>query len=132
MDSVSGLFKSAKTLAPLTASIRLMDPPTLLEHSHMRTHLVPDLLHPPLPVFFDHGSHHVMYMDDKIMAAERDEILAVIHVSVLSAYVLYGFPDDDRRGTLLAEDKYEPFAHYHQEHLGLDINTRTVMVIWLI
>jgi hypothetical protein len=30
----------------------------------------------------------------------------------------------------LAEDKYEPFAHYHQEHLGIDINTRTMTVLW--
>jgi hypothetical protein len=30
----------------------------------------------------------------------------------------------------LEEEKYEPFAHYHQEHLGLDINTRTTTVLW--
>jgi hypothetical protein len=30
----------------------------------------------------------------------------------------------------LAEDKYEPFAQYHQEHLGLDINTITMTIIW--
>jgi hypothetical protein len=30
----------------------------------------------------------------------------------------------------LVEDKYELFAHYQQEHLGLDINTITMMVIW--
>jgi hypothetical protein len=29
----------------------------------------------------------------------------------------------------LAEDKYEPFAHYHQEQLGLNINRRTMMVL---
>jgi hypothetical protein len=69
-------------------------------------------------------------MDDTMMASERDTILAVINASVLLPYFLYGFPGGDRWGG--GEDKYEyePFAHYHQEHLGLDINARTMMVLW--
>jgi hypothetical protein len=94
--SVLDLFKSAKTMAPLTASIRLTDPPPPLEQEHMWTHLVPHPLHPPLPAVFDHGSHHVTFVDDSMMTAEHDTILVVINASVLSAYFLYGFPGDDR------------------------------------
>jgi hypothetical protein len=110
------MFKSAKMLAPLTASIRLPDPPKLLESSHMRTHLVPDPLYPSLLAVLDHGSHHV--------TAERHAILAMLNVSVLSDYLIYGFLGDARRGPPLTEDKYEAFTHYHQEHLSLEINTR--------
>jgi hypothetical protein len=128
--TVSSLFNGAKTLAPLTASIRLPDPPSLLEYETRRTHLVPDPMHPPLPAVFDHGSHHVTFIDNNMMAAERDAILAVINASVLSAYFLYGFHCDDRSPPPLAEDKYEPFTHYNHEHLGLDINTRTSTILW--
>jgi hypothetical protein len=82
--TASDLFKSAKTLVPLTASVRLPYPPSPLEQKLMRTHLVPYPLHPPLPVVFDHGSHHT-FIDDNMMAAERDAILAVINASEMSA-----------------------------------------------
>jgi hypothetical protein len=97
------LFKSATTMAPLMASIRLPDPPSPLEQEIVRTHLVPDHLHPPLPAVFDHGSHHVIFVvfvEDKMMTAERDTILTIINGSVLSAYFLYGFPGDDQRSPL--------------------------------
>jgi hypothetical protein len=93
----SSLFKDAKMLAPLTATIQLPDPPSSLKYETMRTHLVPDPMHPPLPRVFDQGSHHITFVNDNMMAAERDAILAVINASVLSAYFLYGFPGDDRR-----------------------------------
>jgi hypothetical protein len=57
-DSASGQYKCAKTMAPLTASIRLPDPTMHLECTHTRKHLVTDPLHPPFLVLFDHGSHH--------------------------------------------------------------------------
>jgi hypothetical protein len=126
--SGSDLFKIATTLAPLTASIRIPYLPIPLEQEHMRTHLLPDPLHPPLPAVFDHGSHHITFVGDNMMAAERDTILTIINALVLSAYFLYGIPGDNIPP--LAEDKYEPFTHYHQEHLGLNIKTRTMMVLW--
>jgi hypothetical protein len=94
--TASELFKSAKTLAPLAVSIRLPDPPSSLGQELMDIHLVPDPLHPPLPAVFDHRSHHVTFVDNNIMTAERDAILAIINASVLSAYFLYGSPGDDR------------------------------------
>jgi hypothetical protein len=63
-------------------------------------------------------------VDANMMTAERNAILAVINASVLSAYFLCDFPSDDRRGDPLAEEKYEPFVHYHQEHMGLDFKKR--------
>jgi hypothetical protein len=96
--SAMDMFKSSKTLALLMASIRLPDPPTLLERRHMRTHLVPDQLHSPLQAVFDHNSLHGTFMDDNMMTAERDTILAIINTIVLSAYFLYCFPGDDIMG----------------------------------
>jgi hypothetical protein len=81
--TASSLFKSAMTLAPLTASIGLPDPPSPLKYETMWTHLVPDPLHPPLPAVFDLGSHHVTFIVDNMMVAERDAILAIINASVL-------------------------------------------------
>jgi hypothetical protein len=62
----------------------------------MRTHMVPDPVHPPLPAVFAHGSHHVTFVDNNMMAEEWDVILVVIKASVLSAYFLYGFPGNDQ------------------------------------
>jgi hypothetical protein len=93
--TTSSLFKGAEMLAPLTVLIRLPDPPTPLEYKTIQTHLIPDPIHPPLPAFFAHGSHRVNFVDDNMMAAERNAILAIINVSVLSAYFLYGFPVND-------------------------------------
>jgi hypothetical protein len=33
-------------------------------------------------------------------------------------------------GTPLAEKEYEPFTHYHQDHLGLNINIRSMTFLW--
>jgi hypothetical protein len=66
-----------------------------------------------------------------MMAAERDTILAVINASVLLAYFLYGFPGDAIPPPL-AEVKYEPFTHYRQKHLDLNINILLMMVLWSI
>jgi hypothetical protein len=33
-------------------------------------------------------------------------------------------------GGVLIKDKYEPFTHYHQEHLDPNINTSTMLVLW--
>jgi hypothetical protein len=73
----------------------------------LRTNLVPDPIHPPLPAVFDHGSHHITFIDNNLMAAESDAILAVINASVLSAHFLYGFPGDDPPPP--NEEKYELF-----------------------
>jgi hypothetical protein len=48
-----------------------------------------------MPTVFAHGSHHATFVNDNMMATERDAIMAVINASVLSAYSLYGFPGDD-------------------------------------
>jgi hypothetical protein len=61
-------------------------------------------------VVFDHGSHHVTFVDDNTLAAERNTIMGIMNASVLSAYFLYGFPGDDRSPPPLADDKYEPLA----------------------
>jgi hypothetical protein len=93
----------------------------------MRTYQVPEPLNPSQPAVFDHGYYHFIFVDDNILAVERN-ILAVINTSVLLAYFLYGFPGDDRILPTLTEEKYEPFTNYHQEHMCIDINTRTLMV----
>jgi hypothetical protein len=96
----------------------------------VRTYHVPDPLHPPLMTVFNTGSHHITFVDDNMMMAECVSILAVINASVLLVYFLYDFPGNSRSPPPLADDKYEPFAHYHHEQLGLGINTRKMMFIW--
>jgi hypothetical protein len=93
--TASSLLKGVKMISPLMASIRLPDPPSSLEYETMRNHLVPDPMHPHLPAVFAHGSHHVTFVDDNMMAAGGEAIMAVINSSILSAYFLYGFPREE-------------------------------------
>jgi hypothetical protein len=94
----SGLFTGDNLIVPLDAYIQLPYPPMTSERALVRTHHIPNTLHPPLPVVFDLGSHHLMFVDDNMIVVDRDAILAAINDHILSMYFLYGFPNDNRQG----------------------------------
>jgi hypothetical protein len=52
------------------------------------------------------------------------------HQSLLSVFVLFGWPTNDRRGSCIAPDKWDPLVSFIVLFLGYQINSRTLMVTW--
>jgi hypothetical protein len=64
------------------------------------------------------------------IAAYREDMPHTLHQSVVVAYELYGFPEDDRRQYCLNTDKLENFAPHLMRYLGFLIDTRQLSVNW--
>ena len=64
------------------------------------------------------------------MASYRSQIRIALHQSVRAAYLLFGFPCDDRRQSCLSAEKWDPFVSFIMLYLGFLINTRAMTVTW--
>jgi hypothetical protein len=53
-----------------------------------------------------------------------------LHQSVRAAYLLFGFPFEDRRQSCLSAEKWDPFVSHSMLYLGFLINSRTMTVTW--
>jgi hypothetical protein len=71
-----------------------------------------------------------MFVDDNGIAAYRANILRALHQSVVAAYELYGFPEEDRRQSCLNDDKWEKHVSHIMRYLGFLIDTRRLAVTW--
>ena len=118
----------ALPLEPHAASIELPDPPDPLEVEAMANIAVPDGINRGIQEPL--RTHNVTFVDDNLIAATRSLIRSAIHLSIEACYLVYGYPDDDRRGPPLAADKLLSAAHYIMEHLGFLIDTRKLTVSW--
>jgi len=112
------------SLAPLTQRVDICPPPASPEE------LAPaqaDSKNPGLSGPALERPHHATFVDDNMMTALRCLILIAINTSVISAYLMFGFPSPERP-PCLSEEKFEPFAHYRMEKLGWEINYRKMTV----
>ena len=73
---------------------------------------------------------HSSFVDDTATAAWPGKIRQAINQSVLSAYVVFGFPEENRRPPPLNPDKWEKSASAVFKYLGFIIDTRNMTVIW--
>jgi hypothetical protein len=64
-----------------------------------------------------------------VFAGPRSRLLGPPMV-VLGAYVAFGFPDEDRRTPAINPKKWEAFVHWVVTYLGLEIDSRLLLVIW--
>ena len=117
-----------------SATARLADqvkvPPPLTEKEHSRlAKAQADSIH--------QGDHHLQqlfhnssFIDDNALAGWVDCICQALRQSVLSAYVIFGFPDEDRWPPPFNDDKWEDLANYVFKYLGYLIDTRKMVMIW--
>ena len=63
------------------------------------------------------------FVDDSLSLGTREQIMATINASFLSAFILFGFPTAFRP-SVISETKFERFAHFHLEELGVLFNYR--------
>lgn len=118
---------------PLADDLKLPPPPTAAEAATFVA-AVPDQFHAGVPAVEGptpvERSHHAMFVDDNIAVAVRDKIVGAVQDSEGSAYICFGRPEADRRSAPLVPEKWEPIASFEVEHLGYNINTRTMRVSW--
>ena len=111
-------------------SDRIVLPAPLTAREEIRlTKAAPDTihkgdLHRQLPY------RHISFVDDTVKAAWPDEIRNAIKNSVLSAYVMFGFPAENRRPSPLNQAEWEETATASFKYLGFMINTRAMTVTW--
>jgi hypothetical protein len=76
-------------------------------------------------------SHHSTFVDDNATVDLRLRIRQAINASVISAFVMFGFPSENaRRPSALNKDKWEYHASHRLEYLGFDLDTRRMTVAW--
>jgi hypothetical protein len=92
---------------------------------------ISDSLNLPLSTLEAESRHsNCCFVDDNGVAGLRSTIQNLIHNSVLLAFLLFGWPGDDRRSSCLASDKWEPDILYKMLYLGFIICSRTMTVTW--
>jgi hypothetical protein len=70
------------------------------------------------------------FVDDNGVLALRSRIHSTLHNSIVAAFMLFGWPHEDRRSSCLAPDKWERDANFDMLYLGFRICSRTLTVTW--
>jgi hypothetical protein len=70
------------------------------------------------------------FVDDNGVLALRSDIKQALHNSIVAAFLLFGWPDNDRRASCLAPDKWETDAVFDMLYLGFRICSRSLTVTW--
>lgn len=74
--------------------------------------------------------HNASFVDNNGICALRDHIVAALQQSLVPAFILFGWPWQDRHSSCMAADKWETVTSYIVLFLGFCINSRTMMVTW--
>jgi hypothetical protein len=112
--STTDLTKDGGPLEPLAVSAILDPLPLNWDPSSALSRACPDALHPPLSPPDLLCFANATFVDDNGVAAYRDRMRQALHQSVRAAYLLFGFPVDDRRQSCLSAEKWDPFvSHMH-------------------
>jgi hypothetical protein len=113
-------------LHPLAAAAEL--PPEPLPSS-----LVPaieDSLNPVLTPLEVASHSNCCFVDDNGVAGLQSNIKQSLHNSVILAFLLFGWPVDNRRSSCLAPDKWEKNILYDMLYLRFRICRQTMHVTW--
>jgi hypothetical protein len=123
--TTTDLFRSYP-VHPLAADITLPVPPDPRD----LVPAVPDAWNRPLSNTDEQSFNNDSFVDDNGVSAYHDNIIPALQQSILSAFLLFGWPSDDRRGSCIAPDKWDPVVNYIVLFLGYKINSRTLTVTW--
>jgi hypothetical protein len=91
---------------------------------------ISDSLNPPL-LELEAASHsNCCFVDDDGVAGLPTNIIDSVLKSIVSAFLLFGWPEDDRRSSCLAPNKWERNILYEMMYSGFSICSRTMTVTW--
>jgi hypothetical protein len=74
--------------------------------------------------------HNATFVDDNGICAIRERIVSALHQSLVSAFILFGWPDQDRRSSCIAPEKWDTMATFIVLFIGYKINSRTMEITW--
>jgi hypothetical protein len=124
--ATTGALHEQYPLQDLTKDIQLPVPPMPGE----LTPAVADTFNLPLSIDEQANYNNDSFVDDNGICAIASRIIQAIQQSLLAAFLLFGWPDSDRRGSCIAPDKWDPIVSFTVLFLGYRINSRTMMVTW--
>ena len=75
-------------------------------------------------------THHATFVDDNLMAEIQARIRLSIQRSSDSCYMMFGHPERGILTPSLSEEKFVASAAWRMDQLGLDIDTRRMLVIY--
>jgi hypothetical protein len=85
----------------------------------------------PVLISLKVSSHsNCCFVDDNGVAGLQSTIHYSLHNSVVSAFLIFRWPEDDRRSSCLAPDKWEQHILFHMLYLGFCICSQTMKVTW--
>jgi hypothetical protein len=113
-------------LLDLVKDIVLPEPPAPAD----LTPAIADPLNPPMTEHEKQNFNNDSFVDDNGVSAVASNIVPALQQSLLAAFVLFGWPTTDRRGSCIAPDKWDSTVSYIVLFLGFLINSRTMMVTW--
>ena len=124
--ATTGTLVEHYPLERMATDIKLPPPPKAKELYPA----VGDAHHGPLTLNETASFHNASFMDDNGICATRERIVEALHQSLVAAFILFGWPSDDRHSSCMAADKWEIYASHIVLFLGYFINSRTMMVTW--
>jgi hypothetical protein len=124
--ATTGTLVEHYPIEQLAAEITLPPPPEVGTLSPA----IADAMHGPLTIDEQACFHNASFVDDNGICATRENIVHALHQSLVAAFILFGWPHQDRRSSCMAADKWEIIASHVVLFLGYYINSRTLMVTW--
>jgi hypothetical protein len=124
--ATTGALVENYPLQTLASEITLPEPPA-------PTDLVPAILdaeNQPFTVGERGIYRNATFVDDNGICAIRDRMIPALHQSLVSAYILFGWPTEDRRSSCIAPEKWDTTASFTVLYLGYLINSRTMRITW--
>jgi hypothetical protein len=124
--ATTGEVHETYPLHPMVADIILPMPPAPGE----LTPAIADSLNMPLSIEEQANFWNSSFVDDNGVCAYAPDIKPALQQSLVSAFLVFGWPGDDRRNSCMAEEKWAKEATNIMLFLGYYINSRTLMVTW--
>jgi hypothetical protein len=70
------------------------------------------------------------FVDDNGVLARHADMRDALQQSLISAFLIFGFPGDNRRGACLQDEKWDHTISHIMVYLGFLINSRAMTVSW--
>jgi hypothetical protein len=91
---------------------------------------IEDSFNPPLSADEAANYSNCTFVDDNGVLARHSDMRHALQQSLISAFLIFGFPGEDRRGACLQDEKWEHTISHVMLYLGFLINSRAMTVSW--